>query len=62
MDVFEAIERRHSYRGKFTSAPVSQEDLTKIVTAGILAPSGYNGQSTSFVIVDEKTLLSSLAE
>ena len=53
MDVFEAIEKRHSYRGPFAAGPVPREDLRKIVEAGILAPSGYNDQTTSFVIVDD---------
>ncbi len=57
MDVFEAIRRRHSYRGPFTDAPVPREDLRKIVEAGIRAPSGKNEQTTSFVIVDDPALL-----
>lgn len=35
MDVFEAIEKRHSYRGKFADAPVPKERLRKIVDAGM---------------------------
>ncbi|GAB6164091.1 nitroreductase family protein [Thermostilla marina] len=57
MDVFEAIRRRHSYRGPFTDAAVSREDLRKIVEAGIRAPSGKNEQTTSFIIVDDPALL-----
>ncbi len=62
MDVFEAIEKRHSYRGAFARRPVPRADLERIVAAGIRAPSGYNGQSTSFVIVDDPGLLARLAE
>ncbi len=62
MDVFEAIERRHSYRGAFASKPVPRADLERIVAAGIRAPSGYNGQSTSFVIVDDASLLARMAD
>lgn len=61
MDVFEAIERRHSYRGAFEPRRVPRADLERIVTAGIRAPSGYNGQSTSFVIVDDPDLLARMA-
>jgi nitroreductase len=61
MDVFEAIERRHSYRGVFAPQRVPRADLERIVTAGIRAPSGYNGQSTSFVIVDDSDLLAKMA-
>jgi hypothetical protein len=35
MDVFEAIEKRHSYRGGFSGAPVPRDDLesSTILTA-----------------------------
>lgn len=58
MDVFEAIDRRHSYRGAFTGKPVPREDLRRIVQAGIQAPSGMNRQTTAFVIVDDPETLS----
>ena len=61
MDVFEAIAKRHSYRGQFTDAPVSEEDLRKIVQAGIQAPSGKNEQTTSFVIVSDPDVLKKAA-
>ena len=62
MELFEAIEKRHSYRGAFLDAPVPREDLRRIVQAGIQAPSGCNAQTTSFVIVDEPAVLGKLAE
>ncbi len=62
MQVFDAIGKRHSYRGEFIKKPIPREDLTRIVQAGIQAPSGYNGQSTSFVIVDDESLLEKIAE
>ena len=62
MDVFEAIEKRHSYRGKFLEKAVPREDLEKIVQAGIQAPSGCNGQSTTFVIIDDRDKLNRVAE
>jgi len=62
MDVFEAIGKRHSYRGPFTGAPVPRKDLEKIVQAGIQAPSGKNEQVVSFVIVDDPDLLRRIAE
>lgn len=61
MDVFEAMAKRHSYRGPFTDAPVPREDLRKIVQAGIRAPSGKNEQVVSFVIVDDPELLGQIA-
>jgi nitroreductase len=53
MEVFDAIQRRHSYRGPFTNTPVSKDDLRQIVQAGIQAPSGRNQQTTQFVILDD---------
>ncbi|NLG25668.1 MAG: hypothetical protein GX558_09955 [Clostridiales bacterium] len=53
MDVFEALRARHSYRGRYLNAPVPREHLDKIALAGVQAPSGCNGQTTRFVIVDD---------
>jgi nitroreductase len=57
MEFFETVSGRHSYRGAFTDAPVPHADLTKIVEAGIKAPSAVNWQTTSFVIVNEPDVL-----
>ncbi|MEN6450000.1 MAG: nitroreductase family protein [Thermoguttaceae bacterium] len=62
MDLFDAIRRRHSYRGEFTDAAVPRSDLEKIVQAAIDAPSGCNAQTTSFVAVDDPDLLGQIAE
>jgi nitroreductase len=62
VDLFEAIERRHSYRGAFARGRVPREDLARIVEAGIRAPSGYNAQSTGFVIVDDPALIERIGE
>jgi nitroreductase len=62
MDLFEAIRSRHSYRGPFLASSVPREDLRRIVEAGIQAPSGYNAQTTSFVIVDETDLIVKVAD
>ena len=61
MDLFEAMEKRHSYRGNFTEKPVLKEDLVKILEAGLKAPSGKNQQTTEFVIVDAPELVKSIA-
>jgi len=61
MDVFEAIAGRHSYRGPFKEDPVPREDLRRIVEAGLLAPSGMNRQTTTFVIVDDAALVAKIA-
>lgn len=61
MDLFETITRRHSYRAGFKNAPIPRSDLQKIVQAGLDAPSGKNGQTTSFVIVDEPSIVAQIA-
>lgn len=53
MNVFEAINSRRSYRGKFKDTPVPREDLVKIMEAGLAAPSGCNKQTTSLIAVDD---------
>lgn len=62
MDIFEAIEKRHSYRDAFKEIQISKDDLKKIVQAGLQAPSGCNAQTTSFVIVDNPEVLNKLRE
>jgi len=47
MTVISAIKNRRSYRGKYKPDSVSREDLTKIMEAGLAAPSGCNKQTTS---------------
>ncbi len=60
MNVIEAINARHSYRGKFESTPVPREDLMKILNAGLAAPSGCNKQTTSLIAVDDPKVLAKL--
>jgi len=60
MDLFEAIAKRKSYRAAFKDEPVSKDDLRKIVAAALKAPSGKNGQTSSFVIVDDKQILTDI--
>lgn len=50
MDTFRAIESRRSIR-QFKPDPVEQNLLDKILTAGILAPSGKNKQPWQFFVV-----------
>jgi nitroreductase len=62
MDLFEAIRKRHSYRGDFRDTPVPKEDLRTIAQAGIQAPSGKNEQVVSFVIVDDPQVLAAMRQ
>lgn len=61
MDLFEAVEARYSYRGRFRPAPVPADHLKRILAAGAAAPSGMNGQSTSFVGVTDPELIAAVA-
>ena len=61
MDLFDAIANRHSYRGPFEDTPAPREDLRRIVEAGLLAPSGMNAQTTTFVVVDDAELVGQVA-
>ena len=60
MEVMEAIQKRHSYRGKYKSDPVPKKDLIEIMKAGLAAPSGCNKQTTSLIAVDDPELLKKL--
>jgi len=62
MTALSAIKERTSYRGGYESTPVPREDLTKIMEAGLAAPSGCNTQTTSLIAVDDPTLLIKLKE
>jgi len=57
MDLFEAIAKRHTYRGAFLPDPVPRSDLRQILRAGIQAPNGCNAQTTSFVAVDVAAII-----
>lgn len=41
---------------------MSRDTLQRIVQAGIQAPSGYNGLSTSFMVVDDPSLREKIGE
>lgn len=57
MDTLQAIADRHSYRGPYLSDPVPREDLTRIMEAGLAAPSGCNKQTTSLIAIDDPEAL-----
>ena len=62
MNVIEAINKRHSYRGRYLSKQVPKDDLVKIMEAGMAAPSGCNMQTTSFIAVDDPDILKKINE
>ena len=60
MELFEAIKKRHSYRGSMSEQTVPRKDLSTIVNAGIMAPSGKNAQTTEFIIIDDPSIITEL--
>ena len=60
MNVIQAMNQRHSYRGKYLDNPIPREHLIQIMQAGLSAPSGCNKQTTSLIAVDDPDTLSSL--
>jgi nitroreductase len=61
MDAFEALMTRRSVR-TYTGEPVSDDQLRKILAAGMQAPSANNQQPWHFVIVRRRERLDRLAE
>ena len=60
MNVSDAINSRHSYRGKYKNIAVPEKDLIRIMQAGLAAPSGCNQQTTSLIAVDDPEVLKRL--
>jgi len=55
LDIIEIIRSRRSVR-KFTSEPVSEELIVKILEAGRWAPSGLNNQPWRFAVITDSGL------
>ena len=62
MEFFDAVAKRASYRGAFLPEEMPEEDIRKIITAGIQAPSGMNLQTTDFYIVRNPEIKAKIAE
>lgn len=62
MGALDIMEERHSYRGRYKDIPVPEEDLVKIMKAGLSAPSGCNQQTVSLIAVTEKELLEQIGK
>jgi nitroreductase len=60
MDVYEAIEKRRTIR-TFKQG-VSEEQLRKLLLAGVNAPSGSNVQPWEFIIIDDPKIIEQIAE
>ncbi len=60
MNVGNAILHRRSIR-KFSSKPIPQDDLIKILEAARWAPTATNRQKTRFIVVTDENLLKEIA-
>ena len=60
MNLTEILLRRRSVR-TYSGAPVPEETLREILTAGLLAPTSRNLKPCSFTVVRDKTLLEALS-
>ena len=60
MEIFNCIQERFSYRGKYLSDSIPKEHLTAIMQAGLDAPSGCNRQTVSLITVDDPQILKQL--
>jgi len=61
METLEAIFTRRSVRD-FTHDPVSQEEIEKLLKAGMQAPSAGNEQPWHFVVIDDPDILHAVPE
>lgn len=61
MDAYESILNRRSIR-KYTDRPISQEDIHKILEAGMSGPSCVNARDWSFLVVQDPDTLNRMAD
>lgn len=62
MDFFEVVKARSSYRGAFKDTGISEEDIRKIIEAGICAPSAGNFQETFIIAVKDAKVRAAIAD
>jgi len=61
LDIIEEIRSRRSVR-RFTSEPVSDELIDRILEAGRWAPSGLNNQPWRFAVVKDRELITEISK
>ena len=61
MDAIEAVMTRRSNR-RFTDGAIEKETIKQIVECGRQAPCGSNSQSTHFIVISDKKVLTDLAD
>ncbi|MBC7234650.1 MAG: nitroreductase family protein [Chloroflexi bacterium] len=63
MEFFEVVKKRYSHKTAFDpQKKVPEEDLVKIVEAGMAAPSAGNGQSPEFIIINDEKVLEQIRQ
>jgi len=60
MDVYEAIDKRRTIRT--IKIGVTEEQLKKLLLAGVKAPSGSNVQPWEFILIDDLNIIKQIAE
>jgi nitroreductase len=60
MDVYETIEKRRTIRAFKQGVP--EEQLRKLLLAGVKAPSGSNVQPWEFIVIDDSRIIEQIAE
>lgn len=60
MEVHEAIDNRRTIRS--FKQPASEDQVRKILLAGVKAPSGSNVQPWEFIIIDDSKIIEQIAE
>lgn len=61
MDLLDIMLKRRSIR-EYTGEDIGEDNLNKIVTAGLLAPTSRNRKPCEFVVVQDKTILNKLSK
>ncbi len=59
--MLELLKTRRSIR-KFTTEPITKEDIDKILKAGLLAPSGKNLKSAEFIVIENTETINDIAK
>ncbi len=59
--MLDLLLNRRSIR-KFTSEPVAETDIQKILQAGLLSPSGRNKTPWEFVVIQEESMLKAMGK
>ena len=55
MEFLDIIHKRRSIRN-FTDKKISEEDINKILSAGMVAPSAMNKQPWRFILIEDDKL------